>query len=61
MVRVKIFTDGSDSVLEQRINEWLATADWVEIQHVQQTESASDAIGWSLTVSIFYLTVDEQS
>lgn len=55
MFKVKIFSDSDEATVQRRINEWLQKAGaMIVVHHVLQSESTSENIAWSLTISIFY-------
>lgn len=55
VIKIKIFSESSVTKLERSIEKWLKSAGPIVIHHVLQSESASDGLGWSLTISIFYV------
>jgi len=56
-MRIQIFTDSDDELLQGRINDWLKSQRNISVSYVTQSESF-DGI-WSLTISIFYEGYEE--
>lgn len=53
-MRAKIFGQPTIQLAEAAVNDWLIANPLIQIKHVLQSESGSNADDWTITITIFY-------